>query len=32
MKKALKQVKPSVATKDLERQIKWTSEFGMEGS
>jgi hypothetical protein len=30
--KALSQVKPSVAPKDLDKQIEWTKEFGSEGS
>jgi len=30
--KALKTVKKSVSEKDLEKQVKWTEEFGSEGS
>lgn len=32
MMKALKTVKKSVSEKDLEKQVKWTEEFGSEGS
>lgn len=32
MIKALKAVKCSVSKADLERQEKWTAEFGSEGS